>query len=360
MRHPSPLIVGGGPAGSAAAIALARAGVAACLIERLPTPGDAICGGFLSWATLARLAALGVDPARLGGHRVDRLALFVDGREREMALPARAMGVSRRRLDTVMQQAARDAGAQVRMGCAVRALDDNSLVLSDGESLPWASLFLATGKHDLRGAARPHDGDDPELGLRLRLDADPAIGRLVGDRIELHLFPRGYVGLVLQEDGSLNACMAVRKSVLAGVGGDPVALFRRLADRSPALADRLATMPAAPAIDAIGHVPYGWRARDTRPGLFRLGDQAAVIPSLAGEGIGIALASAESAVGHWLAEGRDGAPLHQRAFARRAARPLMIAGWAKQLGDHPRLARALAALPGAAGIVTALTRIGPA
>jgi flavin-dependent dehydrogenase len=360
VRQPPPLIVGGGPAGSAAAIALARAGVSACLIERLATPGDAICGGFLSWATLARLEGLGIDPAALGGHRVDRLALFVEGREREVALPARAMGVSRRRLDKVMQQAARDVGAQVRTGCAVRAVDDRSLVLADGDRLNWDSLFLATGKHDLRGAARPHAGDDPELGLRLRLDADPGLDRLVGDRIELHLFARGYVGLVLQEDGSLNACMAVRKSVLAGVGGDPAALFRRLADRSNALADRFMTMSVKPTIDAIGHVPYGWRARDTRPGLFRLGDQAAVIPSLAGEGIGIALASADSAVRHWLAAGRDGAALHQRDFARRAARPLRIAAWAKQLGDYPRIARALATLPGAAGIVAALTRIGPA
>jgi flavin-dependent dehydrogenase len=362
MRQPPPLIIGGGPAGAAAAIALARAGAVPEVIERLAVPGDALCGGFLSWATLNQLAALGIGTDSLGGQAVTGLALFIDDRERRMALPAPGMGLSRRRLDTLLQQTAKTVGVAFRTGYAVQSLESSSLTLTDGSVRPWTSLFLATGKHDLRGTARPRDaaGADPALGLRLRLAPDPALRALVGDRIELHLFRGGYLGLILQEDGSLNACMAVHKSRLAQAGGDPVTLFRRLADESPALADRLATLPPQPRIDAIGHVPYGWRARDTRPGLFRLGDQAAVIPSLAGEGIGIALASAHSAVDHWLAEGPDGAQAYQRAFARRARRPLAVAGWMTAIGAWPTVAQALSRVPGAAAIIAALTRIGPA
>ena len=55
------VVVGAGPAGSAAAIGLARAGAGVLLLERTRETGDALCGGFLSWRTLARLDALGID-----------------------------------------------------------------------------------------------------------------------------------------------------------------------------------------------------------------------------------------------------------------------------------------------------------
>lgn len=358
MTHAAPLIIGGGPAGAAAGIALAKAGIQPRLIERLDAPGDAICGGFLSWRTLDRMAALGMDPAVLGGHPVTHMALYVGGTEHMARLPALAMGVSRRRLDAALLDRAQADGVTVERGTTVRVLGQTDITLHDGETIPWHSLFLATGKSDLRGVSRPRGaGNDPELGLRLRLAPSSTLARLVGNRIELHLFDRGYIGLVCQEDGSVNACMAVRKSRLTEAGGDPAGLFVRLADEMPALAARLIDMPKNPQIDAIGNVPYGWRAQDTRVGLFRLGDQAAVIPSVAGEGIGIALASAESAVDHWLALGPDGAMPHQRSFAQRVARPVALAGFLKTLGHRPALARALTALPGAANLVARLTRV---
>ena len=75
-------------------------------------------------------------------------------------------------------------------------------------------------------------------------------------------------------------------------------------------------------IDAIAAVPYGWHARQTTPGLFRIGDQAGVIPSLAGEGNGIALASGRSAAEAFLQGGREEAPHWQARFGRQSGRPI--------------------------------------
>ena len=58
MRRTAALIAGGGPAGSAAAITLARGGQAPLVIERDRETGDALCGGFLSWRSLETLANL--------------------------------------------------------------------------------------------------------------------------------------------------------------------------------------------------------------------------------------------------------------------------------------------------------------
>ena len=355
----APLIIGGGPAGTAAAIALAEAGTRAVILERSRDTGDALCGGFLSWRSLETLERLGVAADSLNPARVHRLRLFAGARMREAPLPRPALAVSRRRLDALLLARA-ETCAGVERGVAVRTWTAAGIRLADGATLSPSTLFLATGKHDLRGLARPDvvRGRDPAMGLRVRLAAGPALDRLVGDAIELHLFDGGYAGLVRQEDGSANLCLAVRRSRLTAAGS-PLALLHRLGRDSGPLGERLAAMAATPVIDAVANVPYGWRARHTGPGLFRLGDQAGVIPSLAGEGMGIALASGLSAA---LAHGQgEAAERWQVRFARRSLRPIGLASAIWHLAERPTVA-ALLVRAGPVSLIDAIaraTRIAP-
>jgi flavin-dependent dehydrogenase len=330
------LILGAGPAGSAAAIALAQAGLAPLLLDRDAEPRDQLCGGFLSWRTVEQLRSLGVDPAALGARRIDRLVLFAGEREAALPLPAPAYGLSRRALDTALRRRALALGAALEVDTA-RAVDGTTVV---GRRRAWTSeaLFLATGKHDVRGPGRPRDARDPALGLRLRLPAGAARQALLAARIELHLFAGGYAGIVLQEDGSANVGLAVRKSLLARCGGDPHGLLEQLGLVYPRFAERLARDWRGADIETVGAVPYGWTARSTRPGLFRLGDQAAVIPSLAGEGIAIALASGTMAARHWLDGGAAAAGRYQQALAARVERPIRAARLAWGMAEHPLVA----------------------
>jgi flavin-dependent dehydrogenase len=356
----APLILGAGPAGASAAIVLARAGAAPQVIERQREIPDALCGGFLSWRTLAALERLGIAADRLNPTRIGTVRLFAARRMVAAPLPAPALAVSRRRLDTVLADVATAAGARIERGVTVRAVDEAGVRTADGATLDSGAMFLANGKHDVRGAARPAAarGDDPTLGLRWRCPPAPALTRMVAGAIELHLVARGYVGIALQEDGSANVCMAIRRSRLHAAGG-PAALLRVLAAEAPALAERLAFVGEG-AGDAIANVPYGWRATAGAVGRYRLGDQAAVIPSLAGEGIGIAVASGASAAAAYLRDGATGAQGWQRSFARRAAAPLGWAGAVWRIAERPALAALL--LPAArAGrvipLIAALTRI---
>ena len=355
------LIVGGGPAGAAAAIGLARAGLPHLLVERSRETGDALCGGFLSWRTLDRLRALGIEADDLNRERVTHARLFAGGREAHAPLPRPALAVSRRRLDTVLLARAQAEGAAMERGVTVREIAGAEARLADGGALTAETLFLASGKRDVRGRARPADarGDDPTLGLRVRLGPDPGLSRLIGGAIELHLFPGGYAGLVVQEDGSANLCLAVHRSRLHSAGG-PVALLDRLGRDIPALGDRLAFRDDAAPIDAVANVPYGWRARAAETGLVRLGDQAACIPSLAGEGMGIALASGIGAAAAYAKGGAAAMPAWQRGFARRLARPMRVAGWLRALAESDAAPALLpVARPALIRVMARLTRVAP-
>jgi flavin-dependent dehydrogenase len=346
------LIVGAGPAGAAAAITLARAGAPHLLVERTRETGDALCGGFLSWRTLETLVRLGVDPEALSPRTISRVRLFSGSSFAEARLPRPAKAISRRALDTALLAAAETAGAAIERGAIVRAVGDG-IATVDGISLS-GPILLATGKHDVRGAGRPVEAD-PAMGLRVRMPATPALDRLVGDAVELHLFDRGYAGVALQEDGSANVCLALRRSRLREAG-TPLDLLRALA--TGPLGDRLAGLDARTPIDAVANVPYGWRAAPAP--FYRLGDQGAVIASLAGEGMGIALASGIGAATAHL--GGIGPPAWQRTFARRARRPVLLADVVRQLVERPIGAAfalsATRALPVLMQIMARATRIG--
>lgn len=335
MRRKAPLIVGAGPAGCAAAIVMARGGARPLLIDRDAEPGDALCGGFLGWRTMERLRDLGVDTAALGAHPVERIVLFGPGRPLDQPLPGRACSLSRKTLDGRLRELAIAAGAEFVVD-TVREIGELTVT---GRRHSWhsESLFLAAGKHDVRGTARPRGGNDPALGMRLRLRPSAGLARRLTGRVELHMFDRGYGGIVLQEDGSANVCLALRKSLLAEHGGEPHRLLAALGARYPHFALRLETDWREVRIDTIGAVPYGWSATETHGGVFRLGDQAAVIPSLAGEGIDIALASGIAAGRAWLAGGAAAAPGFQAGFHQQVKGPMDWAAGAWKVAERPGL-----------------------
>lgn len=362
MRRTPPLIVGGGPAGSAAAIALADAGARPLLIERKLRAEGIVCGGFLSWDTLASLKRLGVAAEALGAHPIGRARIVAAGRTVEARLPAMAAGLSRLALDEALIARAVAAGAEVRRGTAVTRVNERTVELGGGELLEPEALFVATGKHALRG--RPRD-DAPagSVGFRTILRGTPDLAGV----IELHFFRGGYAGLLLQEDGRANLCLSVSPARLREAGGKPDALLAALKPEAPRLIERVEEAGDRETGDqraedwaTIAGVPYGWRTRATAPGCFRIGDQAAVIASVVGDGMGIALASGRSAA-EALLRGET-AENWQRGFAQRAARPLAIAEAARHVAERPGRAAMLmpwlGRLPGAIGLAARLTRIG--
>jgi hypothetical protein len=346
---------------------LARGGMPALLVERGAEGHDTVCGGFVSADALRLLRQAGIDTGTLGGHPVGRMRFLVGERALETALPFPAIGLSRRRLDEALIDAARGAGARIEFGRAARSISGSrTMSFADGRHLSADAIILATGKLNLRGADRPGEAafGDAKVGLRRALEPSAATIAALTGSVELHIFADGYAGLVLQEDGKLNLCISAGARRLREAGGSADHLLTVIAGEAPLLGERLAGSLPLGDWRSIARIPYGWRARATEVGLFRVGDQAAVIASLAGDGIAIAIASAMAASRALLRGGPAAAPAYQRDFARRARAPLALAEMLRMVAERPGWARPVARLlslhPQALAWGANATRIGAA
>src|SRR5690606_31572993 len=133
--------------------------------------------------------------------------------------------------------------------------------------------------------------------------------------VEIHLFNGGYAGLEPIEDGGVNLCFLIKQDAYKACGGSWPAVLDWLCNTSSAMKQRLDNLtPQWHEPLAVAGVPYGYihSPGDSMPNLFRLGDQAAVIPSFAGDGIAIALHTASLAAQVHIAGG-DSKTYHQQA-----------------------------------------------
>ena len=362
--HEEVLIVGGGVAGCAASIALSRNGRSVTLIEREPTPRHKVCGEFLSGEALEDLSALGIDVTALGAVPIDFVRLAASGRAAEAPLPFPAASLTRKTLDTALIATALAAGVRVIRGRSVQALDRTSTgvwqaTLDDGAVCQAPTVFLATGKHDLRGHARPKD---PQrwVAFKMYFRLAPAQATQLARVSELMLYPGGYGGIQPVEGGIANLCWVVQLPYFARAGNRWESHIAEMKRACPHLAMRLAG--AEPLLEkpiAVTHIPYGYIRRTSEDGLYCIGDQAAVIPSFTGDGISVALYTARCAAAAFLRD--EPAPLFQ-ARLRTALRPQMRLAEFAANGINNSLARAvlpfcLSIWPGVMRVTAKLTRV---
>jgi flavin-dependent dehydrogenase len=335
-----PVIIGGGPAGTAAAIAIAAAGRDVTLIERNAGPADKVCGDFLSAEAVAMIETLGVDLS--AASTISAMRLAHGNRITATRLPFTARGMSRRALDEALLRQAQASGATVLRGHRVGSIepDHASLRLACGSLGRWVAdtVFLATGKHELRGAGRPDRGTGL-VGLKMYYELAASQVEALRHHVELTLFAGGYAA-----------------------GGRWSSLLDTLTDECPHLRERLTG--ARGLLDrplTIAGLPYGYvHVPDRRdpPGLFRLGDQAAVIASLTGDGVALALLSGSLAARTWI-EGGSSACYHR--FLAAGLSPQMRLGSAIHRlclapGLQPWVAVACKLWPGAMRLAATATR----
>ena len=327
------LIVGGGPAGAATAIGLARRGRDVVLVERSPGWRWRACGVFTSPATVALLARLGIadrDLAaicrRIPAMRVEtpagtrfRLTYGDDG-----SPGAAAVGLDRSRLDPLLLDLARAAGVEVRTGVAVRSVRDGIAALADGSTIAARIVVGADGlrsvvARDAGVARRPPLGDRPALTFHVA-DPAPAVAR----DARMIVFDGGYVGLAPVPGGRVNVGIVLAsdrwRRRLRAEGAEAVA--RSVMAAVPPADDDPVRWTEPEICDAIeGAAPVGARvARRAGPGWLLVGDAAGFLDPFTGEGLQRALRSAEHAVAaaeRHLGGDTTALPGYDRSAARR-------------------------------------------
>ena len=316
------LVVGAGPAGSAAAITLARAGFDVVLVDQHPFPRDKVCGDGLIPDAHKALARLGVLDAVLALAQSATHVGCIGPRGGRIDVPGTLAVLPRKDLDLVLCRAAVDAGA--RMFAPVRfdsTLDEGGRVvgarLKAGDALQdlratWVLLATGAVPQALMAAGMSTRHTPSGIALRGYVKNPRMVGRI--DKLEIvwhRALSPGYGWIFPCRDGVFNIGVGVADSH-AERRGDRLAKkeinlrhvfddFTRIYTPARELIDGgewVGPLKGAPLRCTLEGAAY------SRPGLIVTGEAAGSTYSFSGEGIGKAMETGILAA-EAIVDGRD-------------------------------------------------------
>jgi flavin-dependent dehydrogenase len=363
------LVIGGGPAGAATALLLARSGWSVALLERKAFPRRKVCGEYLSATNLPLLDHLGVGAAfrDLAGPPVRRVGLFAGRAMLSADLPRPGgrhgewgRALAREHLDGMLLDAARRAGADIRQPLTATSLrQDGDLSFCEAQAgeqaitLGARIVVAAHGSWDAGALPTQPERLPPAPSDLLGFKAHFTASDLPAGLMPLLAFPGGYGGMVHCDGGRISLSCCVRRDQLDQVrsarpGGAGEAIQEHIEASCLGAAKVLAAAQREGPWLAAGPIRPGIRLQN-RGGVFQVGNAAGEAHPVIAEGISIALQSAwllARGLIAWRCEGAAPdrlavvAPVYidawRKQFARRLQASQAIAHWAM----HPRLVAA--------------------
>jgi geranylgeranyl reductase family protein len=292
------LVVGAGPAGSAAAALFAKQGRSVLLVDAARFPRTKPCAGYISPGGAAILQKLGALDRLPTGRWLRGMQIQAPNGACHLVEYGRhqfALSVPRTRLDSVLLDIARECGAETREGFRVRSVIEESgrvrgVIGPSGERIDAKLVVGADGLHSIVarrvGVRRPARWPR-RLGLVAHFEGvswQEDYGRMLVGR-------HGYVGMAPLDDSGLVTVGLVRSLPRGRLGSPAAALEAGLADYPEQLA-QLKSGRLAGAVLGVGPLATSVRAC-VGPGFALVGDAAGFFDPFTGEGIFRALRSAE-------------------------------------------------------------------
>jgi len=336
-------IVGAGPAGGAAAIALVRAGQRVVLLEKRRFPREKVCGGCLSGLAMGRLRSYAGDGGPLPGIPARRLTFVIGAQRLTCDSRGSTRIVLRPELDGWLAARAAAAGADVRFGQTARLVPAEhgwDVATDDSGLLRARVILLACGLSTLPrqvGIAQQTNGH-PMVAQQW---VQPATGQLPPPGcVEMHWLRGGYIGLATH---AVDCCVVALAADIVHGGHENVwSRLRRLNPDAALWSSLSADAPRR--YGAHGTAGFPWLPeRLGVDNVLLIGDAAGYEEPFTGEGMGQAMCSATCAT-RAILDGGD----FQRTYAalmQRVHRPSLAR--VRRLGQalrHP-IIRALAGGP---------------
>jgi menaquinone-9 beta-reductase len=330
MYETDVFVIGGGPAGLAAALAVRRKGLRVSVADSARPPLDKACGEGLMPDSVAALGALGVSHEAFESHAFRGVRFLESGTSAEADFPAgRGLGVRRIALHAALADAASRAGVGMHWGARVTDISNGDVAV-DGAVVRARWVVGADGSHSrVRHWAGLHAvrSESRRFGFRRHYNVAPW-----SEFIELHWGTGAQI--YVTPVGAAEVCVAL-------ITGDPHLRLDEALQRFPAVRRRLGA--AAASSPERGAVTVSRRLRSVARGNVALiGDASGSVDAITGEGLRL---SFQQALALADALEREDLAVYQAAHARLARRPALMSAFMLAFDRHPRLRRrTLAAL----------------
>jgi flavin-dependent dehydrogenase len=301
--RPDVIVAGAGPAGSLAALILARAGLHVDMFDRAAFPRPKLCGDTLNPGALRVLEQyMPIAPIVERSLPLDGMILTGPGTVVRGAYGTGTHGhaIVRRELDMLLVRTAVEAGVHFHERTLVAAPVVNGagevagvvIQHDDGRRTqqPCKVVIAADGRESrlARSAALTHHPVRPRRWAIGGYFSDAEVDARYG---EMHVRRGHYIGVAPVCGGLANVCLVVPHSRGDGGWRDPSAMLMRAVRRDPRLAARFAGATLVDGPHVLGPMALDARACGV-PGMLLAGDAAGFIDPITGDGLRLALQGA--------------------------------------------------------------------